>query len=68
MEKDVAAKLKQLKQNDIFRNQVKKVVASAEGKQKGPLPTLNLIKTDIDDKVRHLRAQREDIVNQVVKN
>lgn len=68
MENDVAAKLKLLKQNETFKNQVKKVLATADGKQRGPSPTLNLIKTDMDDKIKHLRSQREDIVNQVAKD
>jgi hypothetical protein len=55
-----------LKQNKSFGDKIRSLLAGKDAMVKGQLPTMSLIKQDMDAHVQTMPTKREEIVNQIL--
>lgn len=63
---ELRERLDLLKKNVSFGAKIQSLLAGKAGASKGPLPTMSLIKQDVDAHVQTLASKREEILNQIL--
>lgn len=63
---ELRERLDLLKQNKSFGAKIRTLLTGKAGVSKGTLPTMSLIKHDVDAHVQTLASKREEILNQIL--